>query len=93
MIISDLNHLEVVNQDTNIIGGISNLYAATYLDFFETVDVLKRFDVKSKVEGNSAFAEGDAEAYGYDSHAESLTYTVTDDYYSASTATSISQSN
>ncbi len=92
MIISDLNHLEVVNQDTNIIGGISNLYAATYLDFFETVDVLKKFDVKSKVKGNSAFAEGDAEAYGHDSHAESLTYTVTDDYYSASTATSISQS-
>ena len=93
MIISDLNHLEVVSSETNIIGGITNTYQKTKLSFKENVDVDKDFNVHSSVKGISAFAEGDAQAYGYYNHSEGLSNTYTAPGYSAATATSLSQSS
>lgn len=58
----------------------------------EKVDVQKYLDTYSYVKGNSALAEGDAEAYGPDSNAESFSYTITTPYSSAASATSVSQS-
>ena len=92
MIISDLNHLEVVDQQASVVGGIANISAVTYLYFEEYVDVYKTFDVYSVVSGNSAFAEADASAYGDNSHAEALTFTYTDEYFSSASATSLSMS-
>ena len=89
MIISDLNHLEVVQQE-NIVGGISNLDYTTNLEFYETVYIDKEFDVYAEVYGISAFAEADAVAYGYNAHAEALSFTYTDDCYASASATSVS---
>jgi hypothetical protein len=89
MIISDLNYLEVV-QPENIVGGIANIEAYTNLEFYECVDVYKEFEVYADVKGVSAFAEGDAVAYGKDAHAEALSFTYTDEYFASASATSIS---
>lgn len=92
MIISDLNYLEVVQQE-NIVGGISDRYAYTDLTFYETVDIEKNFCVEAYVSGVSAFAEADAYAYGYNAHAEALSFTYTSDCYASASATSVSISS
>jgi hypothetical protein len=89
MIISDLNYLEVVQQE-NIIGGISDIEAYTNLEFYEVVDIYKEFNVDAYVKGVSAFAEADAVAYGKDAHAEALSFTYTDDGFASASATSVS---
>ena len=90
MIISELNHLEVVGQENQVVGGITTQYATTDLKFYEKVDIDKYIDAKAHVKGNVAFAEADALAFGYDSVSNALSYTLTDNYSSASTATSAS---
>jgi hypothetical protein len=89
MIISDLNYLEVVQQE-NIVGGIANIEAYTNLAFYEVVDIEKDFCVEAYVSGVSAFAEADAVAYGKDAHAEALSFTYTDDCFASASATSVS---
>jgi hypothetical protein len=89
MIISDLNYLEVVQQE-NIVGGIADIHAYTDLAFYEVVDIYKEFNVDAYVKGVSAFAEADAVAYGKDAHAEALSFTYTDKDFASASATSVS---
>ncbi len=99
MIISELNHLEVVNQETRVVGGGG--YGASVdlkvdLDKYVDVDVdvkvdeYKYFDVYSDVKGVSAFAEAEALAYGKDAHAEALTFSYSEDYFASASAQSTS---
>lgn len=97
MNILDLNHLEAV-EGNDVVGG----YGYKNIGFYKDVDInikenLKaKKKVKSKVDakGNLAFAEGDADAYGHNTVAEAITYTVTDqDYYSGAVSNSLSGSN
>ena len=98
MIISELNHLQVIEEENSVIGGSYggssyinvDLYKDVDVKVKEKVDVYKDFDVDSHVKGISAFAEAEALAYGYDAHAESLTFTYTDDKFASSSAQSIS---
>ncbi|MGK7915988.1 MAG: hypothetical protein AB4038_10650 [Prochloraceae cyanobacterium] len=90
MIISELNHLEVMGQEKQIVGGITDQKANTHLNFFEKVDINKYVDAKAYVRGNIAFAEADAVALGYDSVSNALSNTYTDYKTSVSTATSSS---
>ncbi|MEQ9000170.1 MAG: hypothetical protein RID53_27125 [Coleofasciculus sp. B1-GNL1-01] len=98
MNISDLNHLEVVNEDNKVVGrGSLNQYTDIYkdvdIDFYEDVDVYKNLYTYSSVRGNSAFAEGDASASGPHTNAEAFSFTYTDPYFSSAGATSLSQSD
>ena len=90
MIISELNHLEVVGQENQVVGGITDLKATTDLKFKEIVDIDKYVNAKAHVKGNIAFAEADAVALGYDSVSNALTSSFTDYKTSVSTATSSS---
>ncbi|AFY79852.1 hypothetical protein [Oscillatoria acuminata] len=100
MIISDLNHLEVVNQKTQVVGGWGgnngdldlniDIYKDVDVNVKEDVDIYKEFDIEAEVKGISAFAEAEAIAMGDDAHAESLTFTFTEDYFAASSAQSVS---
>ncbi|WP_254567357.1 hypothetical protein [Oscillatoria sp. HE19RPO] len=100
MIISDLNHLEVVNQETQVVGGWggndanfdfnADIYKDVDVNVNEDVDIYKEFDIDAEVKGISAFAEAEAIAMGDDAHAESLTFTFTEDYFAASSAQSVS---
>ena len=101
MIISDLNHLEVVNPETQVVGGWYggndadldldiNIYKDVDITVKEDVDIYKEFDVDAKVRGVSAFAEAEAIALGSNAHAESLTFTFTEDYFAASSGQSVS---
>ena len=101
MIISELNHLEVVNQENRVVGGSGGYGGSSYIDvdIYKDVDIKvdedvyvdKYFDVYSDVKGVSAFAEAEALAYGYDAHAEALTFTYTEDYFATASAQSLSQ--
>lgn len=96
MIISDLNYLEVVQQETSVVRGGEidvEIYKDVDVDVYEDVDIYKDFDVDSEVYGISAFAEAEALAYGYNAHAEGLTFTYTDNYYATASAQSLSQTN
>lgn len=84
MIISDLNYLEAVSQETEVIGGSS------YFDFYKNVnanvntktnfnsnsyvtdyfDKKANIDVNSKVKGNSSTFAFDNEAQGYDTNTQ-----------------------
>ena len=99
MLISDLNHLEALS-NVKVVGGTyswgggSNIDVEidkdVHIDVYEDIDVYKDFDVDSHVDGISAFAEAEALAYGYDAHAESLTFTYTKPGFATSSAQSIS---
>jgi hypothetical protein len=89
MIISDLNHLEVV-EGNSIVGGIANKFAKTYLEFKEIVDIEKKIVSKPDIKGNVAFGEADAVAEGKNT----LTQFITESYAiegkgSGGTATSV----
>ncbi|NEO79479.1 hypothetical protein [Moorena sp. SIO4G3] len=76
MIISDLNHIEVVNEETNIVGGLRR---SVYFRDNKKIDIKKRVNIKErfesivKVRGNAATAEATADAKGKDSLAETIT--------------------
>ncbi|AFY66901.1 hypothetical protein [Geitlerinema sp. PCC 7407] len=99
MNISDLNHLEALS-DVKVVGGTYwsgggsnidvNIDKEVDIHVDEYVNVYKDFCVDSHVDGISAFAEAEALAYGYDAHAESLTFTYTKDDFATSSAQSIS---
>ncbi|MEQ8468519.1 hypothetical protein [Coleofasciculus sp. E1-EBD-02] len=104
MNISDLNHLEVVSEDNKVVGGYccydpdelnfdTDIDKSVNINIYERVDVYKRLYTSSTVYGNSALAEADASAEGYDSNAEAFSFTYTDPYFSSAGATSISQSD
>ncbi|MEO1400969.1 MAG: hypothetical protein AAFV72_06885 [Cyanobacteria bacterium J06635_1] len=96
MHISDLNYVEALNT-SEVVGGS---YRGVKFDFKKDLDVdididvrdKKYFDIYARVYGNSAVAEADAKAFGYDSSAEGFTFTYTDDYTSIAGSTSISVS-
>ncbi|MFB8789139.1 MAG: hypothetical protein U7123_09885 [Potamolinea sp.] len=87
MIISDLNHLQVVEAETKIEGG--SFYEYDYVKgsvLFGSLTVGLAY-------GNVAVADAGASAYGYDTFTKAATSTVTTPYYSGSGAFSISVSN
>ena len=101
MIISDLNHLEVINQETKVIGAGSwgygggsdikvDIYKDVDIDVYEDVDIYKDFDVDAHVKGVSAFAEAEALAYGKNNHSEALTFTLTKPGLSTASGQSLS---
>jgi hypothetical protein len=98
MKIANLEHVESIST-SDVLGGYrSGGYnfdrsKRLNIDIKERVDVKKYLDTRSYVIGNSAVAEADAEALGYDSNAEGFSFTYTTPYSSAASATSISQSN
>jgi hypothetical protein len=93
MKIANLDYVEVLATN-EIVGGTRGYDWSKRLniDIYERVDVRKNLDTYSRVYGNSAIAEADAEAYGPDSNAEGFSFTYTDPYSSRAGATSISQS-
>lgn len=91
MIISDLNYLETVAEEASVVGGIKNVRRKQVLIFKERIDIKKKIVGHVKVKGNLAFAEGDAQAFGKNTLAQSLTDTYTDQGY-GSTASSTSNS-
>jgi hypothetical protein len=99
MFISDLNHLEIVAQETGIVGGGGSNYfnVDIYVDkdiyIDEDVNIKKDFYVNSVVKGNSALAQADASASGYDTSAQAFSFTYTNPNFSSATAMSTSQSN
>jgi hypothetical protein len=103
MNISDLNHLEVVSEDNKVVGGYccydpdelnfdTDIDKSVNINIYERVYVDKDLYTYSRVYGNSALAEADASAEGYNSNAEAFSFTYTDPYFSSAGATSISQS-
>ena len=106
MIISELNHLQVIEQETSVIGasgkkgktygGGSDIDVDIYKDVdvhvYEDIYIYKDFYVYSDVYGISAFAEAEALAYGRNAHAESLTFTYSQPGFASSSAQSNSLS-
>ena len=97
MIISELNYLGAVDQETQVVGA----GLVDRVDFAKKVKVNKDIFVNinkyvfsyAKPIGNLAEAEAAANAYGYDSLAETLTATVSDDYSSHALSESTSASD
>ena len=97
MIISELNYLEV--QETEVFGG-NGWRPETKLttNYYKDVDVNEHYklvDYKkiyafAKIYGNLATANAGAEAYGYNSDAQTYTASHTTDYSSAAVSSSIS---
>ena len=97
MIISELNYLEAVDQETQVVGaGFSDA-----VKFKKDIRVDKDIYVNinkfvfsfAKPIGNLGEAEAAANAFGYDSLAETLTVTVSDDYSSHALSESTSASD
>jgi hypothetical protein len=92
MIISDLNHLEVV-EGNSIVGGITNKKAITILKFEEDVKIKKEIFSKPDIKGNVAFGEADAVAYGKNTLTQFLTEAYSEEgVYSGGNATSVAVS-
>ncbi|MEM9267019.1 MAG: hypothetical protein AAGA46_16000 [Cyanobacteria bacterium P01_F01_bin.13] len=99
MIISDLNYLEsaketVVGGSRRRRGGDINLDAKVRKDVKVEVDVYERYDkiifADAYVVNNSAFAQAFADADGYNSFSETLTFTDVNTYESNSFSQSVS---
>ncbi len=97
MIISDLNHIEVVNEETNIIGGSYyygyggggiyrniNLYDSKSIYVNEYFNINKYTDVNTHVKNNFASAEATGSAYGDDSFTQTVSDINVTDYSSQS---------
>lgn len=91
MNILDLNHIEAVEGNEVLGGGYKSVYfnKDVNIDFDEKVDIKKNIKSRVDIKGNFAFAEADSDAYGKDTVAEAITYTVTDDYYSGAISNSV----
>jgi hypothetical protein len=98
MKIANLDYVEVLASN-EIVGGTGrrgnnfDFSKRLNIKIYEDVYAKKYLDTYSRVYGNSAVAEADAEAYGRDSNAEGFSFTYTDSNSSKAGATSISQSN
>lgn len=94
MLISDLNYLEVVNQETEVVGGRTfGFNKNTNINVNESINLRKNIYARVDVQGNTAFAEADAQAYGNNSVAQGITVTYTDPYSSIAGSQSSSATN
>ena len=91
MIISDINYLEMADQETDVVGGDSGFSFRKKIrtDVKVRLDIKKRVLAKVKIKGNLADAEAYADAYGDDSLAETLTVAYADDYSSSAYSDSV----
>jgi hypothetical protein len=71
MIISDLNHVEIVSESTQVEGG-------SYYSFYENDYFKLEIVSKPKIKGNSALALADSAAYGKNTFAKTVTNTEVD---------------
>lgn len=87
MLISDLNYLnEVSSESTDLVGG-------SYY-YNEVFKVYKRIDAKSRVYGNIATANSDADAYGKNTLTQTFTSSyVAQGFGSSSSSAAISATN
>ncbi|NEQ87507.1 MAG: hypothetical protein F6K26_48120 [Moorea sp. SIO2I5] len=99
MIISDLNHIEVVNEETNIVGGFRR--GRRFVSFFDkkNINIRKRVDVKEffvsavNAKGNAAVAEATADVFGADTNAETITDIKVTPFRSQATSLSVGFTN
>jgi hypothetical protein len=75
MIISDLNYLEVVNQETGIVGGggvqfNSNIKKKKDIDVDININIKKKVKAKADFKGNFSFVEGVSDAQGKNTFTE-----------------------
>jgi len=93
MIISDLNHVEVVAESTSVVGGfdLGNDYSNVY--FNENFNLNKYIRSNVYVSGHAATAESNASASGYGSLTQTFNNAVTTPYSSSSSGTSIAASS
>ena len=63
------------------------------IDYTENVDIDKNLNSTVYIDGNFAFAEAAASAYGNDTVAQAITFTYSDDNSSTASATSVSGTN
>ncbi|WP_424095611.1 hypothetical protein [Moorena producens] len=93
MIISDLNHIEVVNEETNIVGAGFNTSVRfkdrKFININKRVNIKERFESIVKVKGNAATAEATADAKGKDSLAETITDAQANSYGSSAISLSV----
>ncbi|MBV9387383.1 MAG: hypothetical protein JOZ78_13250 [Chroococcidiopsidaceae cyanobacterium CP_BM_ER_R8_30] len=90
MIISDLNYLEDVSQETKIVGGFSSDYANVY--FRESVDIDKNVNQDVDISGQFASSESNASAYGQNTLSETFQNAYVYPYGTASNGTAIAAS-
>ncbi|NEQ07707.1 MAG: hypothetical protein F6K37_17690 [Moorea sp. SIO4E2] len=93
MNISDLNHIEVVNEETNILGGSGrkfNLKIDKDVDLRIRVDIDKYVDTRVRAKGRLANAEATAEFRGHSKNY--VVETESDAYVYGGGATSFSNS-
>ena len=83
MIISELNHIEVVDQENQVVGGSLNVH-------IDLATFWTKLDIKTTVDDNLAVGKADALAYGHNSYAKADTKTYTDSYASAASSKSVS---
>jgi hypothetical protein len=93
MIISDLNHIEVVSESTSIVGGFDLGYDYSNVQFNENFYLNKYIRSNVYVSGHAATAESKADAYGYGSMTQTFNSTKTTEYSSSSSGASISASS
>ncbi len=96
MIISELNYLEAVDQETQVVGaGFSDAVKFKkdiYIDKDIYVDIRKYVKSYARPYGNLAEAEAAANAFGPDTLSETLTVTVADPWESHALSESTSAS-
>jgi hypothetical protein len=90
MIISDLNHIEVVSQETNVLGGFDQGFDYSNIYFNEYFNVDKSVYSNVYAKGHIATAESNADAFGYGTVSQVFTNTLTTPYSSSSNGVSIS---
>ena len=96
MIISELNYLEAVDQETQVVGaGFSDAVKFKKdikVDKDIYVNIYKNVKSYARPYGNLGEAEAAANAYGYDTLSETLTVTVADPWESHALSESTSAS-
>ncbi|MEQ9551530.1 MAG: hypothetical protein RIM23_18225 [Coleofasciculus sp. G3-WIS-01] len=100
MNISDLNHLEVVSENNEVVGGFYGYYddysftsytnKDYYVDIYTDVDQYTYLSSYGFAYNNTATAEGEAVAFGNNTNAQAYSFTYTDDWTSQAGATSSS---
>ena len=93
MIISDLNHVEVVTESTSIVGGFDLGYDYSNVQFHEYFNLNKYISSNVYVYGHAAAAESKASAYGSGSLTQTFNNAETTPYSSSSSGTSIAASS
>ena len=85
MIIAELNHLEPVNEEIVGAGGpkiYTDIWKDVHIDVDVNLDIKKNVKAYVNIYGNLATSEASADAYGYNSLAETETFTQAT-YYSS----------